>query len=320
MTNYTYIINVQNNYGYICESETTNWQEAIDLFQHGKTMGKTCFMLTCQIVVKDESTNALNYLTDMQDIQWWSEHLINLRYNEESEADEEEEMFKNRILGRIAQEADGMEVVEPRESHGEFMTRSHKEADQPKAEVKRENNTDIAEYRVFNVSMREMQIQTSDFEKAFEVWREGEKYTGERWTLLVMPPLNGKKLYLQDNAVHEYRTDKLMKDTTVYQDVGMATPDFHGEFSDMEAALQEAIINPKHYKLFSPEDYSAYPNGIEYMDLCDKALAHLSGVEAHLVGQILKYTLRVGKKDAMEQDAKKIEWYATRLVNTVKGG
>jgi hypothetical protein len=209
MTNYTYIINVQNNYGYICESETTNWQEAIDLFQHGKTMGKTCFMLTCQIVVKDESTNALNYLTDMQDIQWWSEHLINLRYNEESEADEEEEVFKNRILGRIAQEADGMEVV---------------------------------------------------------------------------------------------------------------TPDFHGDFSDMEGALQEAIINPKHYKLFSKEDYSAYPNGIEYMDLCDKALAHLTGVEAHLVGQILKYTLRVGKKDAMEQDAKKIEWYATRLVNTIKGG
>jgi hypothetical protein len=202
MENYTYIITVQGNYGYICESETTNWQEAIDLFQHGKTMGN------CQIVVKDEPTNALKYLTDMQGIQWWSEHLMNLRYNEQQEADEEEEMFKNRILGRIAQEADGMEVV---------------------------------------------------------------------------------------------------------------TPDFHGEFSDMEAALQEAIINPKHYKIFSPEDYSAYPNGIEYMDLCDKALAHLSGVEAHLVGQILKYTLRVGKKDAMEQDAKKIEWYATRLVNTVKG-
>ena len=203
MTNYTYIITVQGNYGYICESETTNWQEAIDLFQHGKTMGN------CQIVVKDEPTNALKYLVDMQGIQWWSEHLMNLRYNEQQEADEEEEMFKNRILGRIAQEADGMEVV---------------------------------------------------------------------------------------------------------------TPDFHGEFSDMEAALQEAIINPKHYKLFSPEDYADYPNGLEYMDLCDKALAHLTGVEAHLVGQILKYTLRIGKKDAKEQDAKKIEWYATRLVNTVKGG
>jgi hypothetical protein len=97
------------------------------------------------------------------------------------------------------------------------------------------------------------------------------------------------------------------------------TLDFHGKFEDMDDFTQNQIINPKHYKLFAPEDYARYPNGIEYMDLCDNALAHLSGVEAHLVGQILKYTLRVGKKDAKEQDAKKIEWYATRLVNTVKG-
>jgi len=96
--------------------------------------------------------------------------------------------------------------------------------------------------------------------------------------------------------------------------------DFHGNFEDMDDDTQDAIINPKHYKLFSAEDYARYPDGIEYMDLCDKALAHLTGVEAHLVGQILKYTLRVGKKDAKEQDAKKIEWYASRLVKTVKGG
>lgn len=95
--------------------------------------------------------------------------------------------------------------------------------------------------------------------------------------------------------------------------------DFHGNFEDMDDDTQDAIINPKHYKLFSAEDYARYPDGIEYMDLCDNALSHLTGVEAHLVGQILKYTLRIGKKDAKAQDAKKIEWYASRLVNTVKG-
>jgi hypothetical protein len=95
--------------------------------------------------------------------------------------------------------------------------------------------------------------------------------------------------------------------------------DFHGDFSGMSDEVKDSIINPKHYKIFAPEDYVNYPDGIEYMDLCDKALAHLSGVESHLVGQILKYALRVGKKDAMEQDATKIEWYASRLVNTVKG-
>lgn len=100
---------------------------------------------------------------------------------------------------------------------------------------------------------------------------------------------------------------------------GLPTTDFHGDFSKMSEELKDSIINPKHYKIFSPEDYAEYPDGIEYMDLCDKALAHLSGVESHLVGQILKYTLRVGKKDDMEQDATKIEWYASRLVKCVKG-
>jgi len=95
-------------------------------------------------------------------------------------------------------------------------------------------------------------------------------------------------------------------------------PEFHGEFSEMTEEVKDSIINPKHYKIFSPEDYADYPDGIEYMDLCEKVLAHLSGVTAHLVGQILKYALRLGKKDSMEQDATKIEWYAVRLVKWVK--
>lgn len=91
---------------------------------------------------------------------------------------------------------------------------------------------------------------------------------------------------------------------------------FHGDFSSMTEEQKDAVINPKHYKIIPPGNY---PKGLEYMDICDHALEHLTGVEAHLVGQILKYALRVGKKDAMEQDAQKIEWYAARLVETVRG-
>ena len=91
--------------------------------------------------------------------------------------------------------------------------------------------------------------------------------------------------------------------------------DFHGKFEDMDNDLQEQIINPKHYKIVPP---GTYENGLEYMDICDFALSHLDGVKAHLVGQILKYTLRVGKKDAFLQDSRKIEWYAKRLVETVQ--
>jgi len=94
-----------------------------------------------------------------------------------------------------------------------------------------------------------------------------------------------------------------------------AKADFHGDFGSMDDAAQDAIINPKHYKLIPAGNY---PNGLEYMDICDHALAHLDGVKSHLVGQILKYALRVGKKDAFLQDSRKIEWYAKRLVKTVE--
>ena len=94
-----------------------------------------------------------------------------------------------------------------------------------------------------------------------------------------------------------------------------AKADFHGDFGSMDDAAQDAIINPKHYKIIPAGNY---PNGLEYMDICDHALAHLDGVKSHLVGQILKYALRVGKKDAFLQDSRKIEWYAKRLVKTVE--
>ena len=91
--------------------------------------------------------------------------------------------------------------------------------------------------------------------------------------------------------------------------------DFHGDFQTMDDKAKEEIINPKHYKLVPPGEY---PDGIEYMDLCCFVLSHLDGVKAHLVGQILKYALRVGKKDDILQDSRKIEWYASYLVKQIE--
>jgi hypothetical protein len=96
------------------------------------------------------------------------------------------------------------------------------------------------------------------------------------------------------------------------------TPDFHGDFKSMSEEQQDAIINPQHYKLISREAYEKFPNGLEYMNLMEYILAHHKGVEAHLLGQIFKYAMRLGKKDDDLQDAKKIQWYANYLVNVIK--
>ena len=93
--------------------------------------------------------------------------------------------------------------------------------------------------------------------------------------------------------------------------------DFHGDFANMSWDQQDDIINPKHYKMIPKEAYERFPEGLEYMDLMEYILAHHNGVESHLLGQIFKYACRLGKKDADLQDARKIEWYASRLVEVI---
>jgi hypothetical protein len=97
-------------------------------------------------------------------------------------------------------------------------------------------------------------------------------------------------------------------------------PDFHGDFETMDEDTQDAIINPKHYKMIPKEAYVDKPEGLEYMDLMEYILAHHEGVESHLLGQVFKYACRLGKKDAKLQDAKKIAWYANRLVTVIEKG
>ena len=94
--------------------------------------------------------------------------------------------------------------------------------------------------------------------------------------------------------------------------------DFHGNFSKLDKSDQDEIINPKHYKMIPKEAYNRFPEGLEYMDLMEYILDSHSGVNSHLLGQIFKYACRLGKKDADLQDARKIEWYASRLVKSLE--
>jgi len=71
-------------------------------------------------------------------------------------------------------------------------------------------------------------------------------------------------------------------------------------------------INPNHYKEIIP--------GYEYMDMMEYMLIDFEGVEAHLMGQVYKYLMRLGKKDAKIQDANKAKWYLDRLILTYTDG
>jgi hypothetical protein len=94
--------------------------------------------------------------------------------------------------------------------------------------------------------------------------------------------------------------------------------DFHGDFENMSLDQQDDIINPQHYKMIPKEAYERFPEGLEYMDLMEYILEHHKGVKSHLLGQIFKYACRLGKKDSILQDARKIEWYSSRLVEVIE--
>jgi hypothetical protein len=94
---------------------------------------------------------------------------------------------------------------------------------------------------------------------------------------------------------------------------------FHGDFGSMTPEEQDAIINPKHYKILSEATMLLFLNtGMEYMDIMRYALSKHKGVIAHVLGQVFKYSFRLGGKDDALQDAKKIAWYGNRLVEEIE--
>lgn len=76
----------------------------------------------------------------------------------------------------------------------------------------------------------------------------------------------------------------------------------------MKVKTVDDHVNPAHYKEIIP--------GYEYMDMMEYMLMDFEGVESHLMGQVYKYLMRLGKKDAKIQDAKKAKWYLDRLIST----
>jgi hypothetical protein len=129
----------------------------------------------------------------------------------------------------------------------------------------------------------------------------------------------GYSAYLEREAEAEYQALVEESNYTVAEECeNKKAIDFHGNFNKLDKSDQDEIINPKHYKMIPKEAYNRFPEGLEYMDLMEYILDSHSGVNSHLLGQIFKYACRLGKKDADLQDARKIEWYASRLVKSLE--
>jgi len=304
MTNYIYEV-IENGY----YEETENWQHAIDLFNiqgyHAGTPSADRHRTRIEVyrLLDTGGRYFTKTLRTHTDIHMWSEELIdNLQANRI-----ERRIMKDLLPKPMSFEYEEAAQREAQEDHWGTTSEWMEELLTEEEDVRctRDEEGEIVNSPKAEVLLDEIKcLEESIEDERQELYGQLNKIYDE------------DGLYPCDENVCFCDTDD---DTCLHEDEEAIKTDFHGDFSGMSEEVKDSIINPKHYKIFAPEDYVDYPDGIEYMDLCDKALAHLSGVESHLVGQILKYTLRVGKKDAMEQDATKIQWYATRLVETVKG-
>jgi hypothetical protein len=199
------------------------------------------------------------------------------------------------------------------------------------------------EYKLYTYEVldsRFKKFKTYDWQKAIDYWSEIKAKENYSCTITVINEdkevswmRDGQEIHAwSEKLKEEERVSKIMtaknrvekriaKEFSEYGNYGennSPLPDFHGNFKEMSEEAQDNIINPKHYKMIPSEAYSKHPEGLEYMDLMGYILKHHDGVEAHLLGQVFKYSCRLGKKDDDLQDAKKIEWYANRLVSTIK--
>jgi hypothetical protein len=176
-------------------------------------------------------------------------------------------------------------------------------------------------------------LVTHDWQKALDSWSnscwEGNSKkivvkmrNKERILRDLLDTQNWSKFLIENSSYNRVEkrimTDIAMTDNETENMNTYARLNFHGKFENMSNDEQDQIINPKHYKMIPPEAYKRFPEGLEYMHLMEYILKHHSGVESHLLGQVFKYACRLGKKDSKLQDAKKIAWYADRLVKVIE--
>lgn len=73
-------------------------------------------------------------------------------------------------------------------------------------------------------------------------------------------------------------------------------------------------------KMVSHPDHYQSSSGMEVIDVIEAFTEDLRGVEATDTGNIIKYACRWNSKGTPVRDIEKIIWYATHLLEHIRGG
>jgi len=72
-------------------------------------------------------------------------------------------------------------------------------------------------------------------------------------------------------------------------------------------------------KAINPEHYQGIVGNYQYIE-CMEFILGYEGLKAHLMGQIYKYMMRMGKKDSEQQELGKVIWYSRCLQILLRDG
>jgi len=87
--------------------------------------------------------------------------------------------------------------------------------------------------------------------------------------------------------------------------------EYYKGFNGITGADINNAINPKHYQ--------GIVGNYQYIE-CMEFILGQEGLKAHLKGQIYKYMMRLGKKDADLQEIQKVIWYSRCLEILLRDG
>ena len=73
------------------------------------------------------------------------------------------------------------------------------------------------------------------------------------------------------------------------------------------------------FRSVSQSRYQGIVGNYQYIE-CMEFILGYDGLKAHLIGQIYKYMMRLGKKDSEQQELGKVIWYSRCLAILLRDG
>ena len=89
---------------------------------------------------------------------------------------------------------------------------------------------------------------------------------------------------------------------------------YNKEIDDMETSFQQ-MTKPSNASIkdqINPDHYQGIIGDYQYIE-CMEFILGYNGLKSHLLGQIYKYLMRMGKKDNELQETRKVVWYTRCL-------